>query len=402
MWKMRKRWRIIVAQFIWFWHFLKRVTDRVPLQSRQRSKMFRSSVAKPALQGGIGLLLALVVGGSDHRAEAASLEPASSEFLPFAADDLDRASLITAVQQSLTALRKKDGSTPLAFGHRQLTVTRMQESLELFLTLLRNETDLSKALVQHFDTYQVSSSVLFTGYHEPILNGSLVRTERYRYPLYRPPDATNSVPSLSRAEIDGQEVLGGKGYELVWLDDPVDRFFLHIQGSGMIRLPGGTQLRVGYAANNGKPYQSIGKMLLERGELQPGNATTLAIRRYLKNHPEERDAILSHNPRYIFFKLIPDGPFGSLGVPLTPGRSLAVDPTVYPGGGLAFIHTKRPVLKHTNRVTWKEFFRFVLLQDTGAAITGPARADLFWGSAAEAEAGVMAQRGELYLLVKKP
>ena len=352
-----------------------------------------------------GLLLALVAGGSNHHAEATLLEPVSSEFLPFAADDLDRASLINAVQQSLTAVRKKGGATRLAFGDREITVSRIQESLELFLTFLQNKADLSKVLVQHFDIYQVSSSVLFTGYHEPVLNGSLVRTERYRYPLYRPPDGTldmDSASSLSRAEIDGQQILAGKGYELVWLDDPLDRFFLHIQGSGMIRLPGGARLRVGYAANNGKPYQSIGKLLLERGKLQPGNATTPGIRRYLKNHPQERDAILFHNPRYIFFKLVPDGPLGSLGVPLTPGRSLAIDPSMYPLGGLAFIHTKRPLPNHTNRVTWKNFFRFVLLQDTGAAITGPARADLFWGSAAETEAGLMAQPGKLYLLVKKP
>jgi membrane-bound lytic murein transglycosylase A len=188
----------------------------------------------------------------------------------------------------------------------------------------------------------------------------------------------------------------------VWLDDPIDRFFLHIQGSGLVRLPGGTQLRVGYAADNGKPYQSIGKLLLDRGKLQPGNATSLGIRRYLKTHPQERDTILFHNSRYIFFKLVSDGPLGSLGVPLTPGRSLAVDPAVYPLGGLAFIHTKRPLSNHDNQVTWKKFFRFVLLQDTGAAITGPARADLFWGHAAESEAGLMAQRGQLYLLVKKP
>jgi membrane-bound lytic murein transglycosylase A len=276
----------------------------------------------------------------------------------------------------------------------------------LFLSLLHhNEGNLGSALLRHFDLFQTPSPVLFTGYHEPILKGSLVRTKHYRYPLYRPPDGTLSddvaLSSLSRAQIDGQEALAGKGYELVWLDDPIDRFFLHIQGSGLIRLPGGTHLRAGYAADNGKPYQSIGKMLVEDGKLQSGSTSTLAIRQYLKSHPEERDAILFHNGRYIFFRLIPDGPVGSLGVPLTSGRSLAVDPTIYPAGGLAFIHTKRPVMTPANHVIWKDFFRFVLLQDAGAAIKGPARADLFWGSAAEAEAGLMAQRGELYLLVKK-
>jgi membrane-bound lytic murein transglycosylase A len=353
------------------------------------------------------LIVVLLMDGNRMHVGAASLEPVSSEFLPFTADDLDRASLITAVQHSLTALRKKDGTVTLARGGQQVTVSHVREGLELFLSLLHNhnEDNLGSALLRHFDLFQTPSPVLFTGYHEPLLNGSLVRTEHYRYPLYRPPDATLSddvaLSSLSRAQIDGQDALAGKGYELVWLDDPIDRFFLHIQGSGLIRLPGGTHLRAGYAADNGKPYQSIGKMLVEDGKLQSGSTSTLAIRQYLKSHPQERDAILFHNGRYIFFRLIPDGPVGSLGVPLTSGRSLAVDPTIYPAGGLAFIHTKRPVVTQANHVIWKDFFRFVLLQDAGAAIKGPTRADLFWGSAAEAEAGLMAQPGELYLLVKK-
>jgi membrane-bound lytic murein transglycosylase A len=353
------------------------------------------------------LTVVLLMDGNRMHVGAASLEPVSSEFLPFTADDLDRASLITAVQHSLTALRKKDGAVTLALGRQQVTVSHVREGLELFLSLLHNhnEADLGPVILRHFNLFQTPSPVLFTGYHEPILKGSLVRTEHYRYPLYRPPDVILSNDAarapLSRAQIDGQGALAGKGYELLWLDDPIDRFFLHIQGSGLIRLPGGTHLRAGYAADNGKPYQSIGKLLMESGKLQPGSTSTLAIRQYLKNHPEERDAILFHNGRYIFFRLIPNGPLGSLGVPLTPGRSLAIDPMVYPAGGLAFIHTKRPVVTQANHVRWKDFFRFVLLQDAGAAIKGPARADLFWGSAAEAEAGLMAQRGELYLLVKK-
>ena len=170
-------------------------------------------------------------------------------------------------------------------------------------------------------------------------------------------------------------------------------------------MPRGERIRVGYAGDNGRPYRSIGRYLLDQGVLPPGQASTQGIRRYLAEHTEERDTILFQNPRYIFFKELstgPSGPVGSLGVPLTPGRSLAADPSVYPLGGLAFIHAKRPVWNARNQVTWKEFFRFVVLQDTGSAIRGPARADLFWGSAAETEAGAMAQRGEMYLLVKKP
>ncbi len=352
------------------------------------------------------LLVMLLIVVSNPHVGAAALESVSSESLPFTADDLDHASLTTAIQQSLTALRKKSGTEMLALNGQQVSVSQVRDGLDLFLSLLQehpDEADLGPAIHQHFDVFQSSAPVLFTGYHEPILNGSLVRTKQYHYPLYRPPDPTvdETARSLAREEIDGENALAGKGYELLWLDDPIDRFFLHIQGSGLIRLPGGTYLRAGYAGDNGRPYQSIGKLLLESGKLQPGSTTTPAIREYLRSHPEERDAILFQNTRYIFFQLVPNGPLGSLGVPLTPGRSLAVDPTIYPAGGLAFIHTKRPVVTEANHVTWKDFFRFVLLQDAGAAIKGPGRADLFWGSAAEAEAGLMSQRGELYLLVKK-
>jgi len=338
-----------------------------------------------------------------------SLEQADPELVPFFADDLDRSSLKAAVLQSVAALRRRDESAILAFGDQRISVALIRESLETFAEMLETEPDISTALLRDFDIYRVTSPVLFTGYHEPVINGSLAPTERYRYPLYRVPNDLPArgaaTPYFTRAEIDGQGALRGRGNEIVWLDDPVDRFFLHILGSGQIRLPKGERMRVGYAGDNGRAYRSIGRYLLDQRVLPPGQASTQGIRRYLAEHPEERDDILFHNPRYIFFKSFPtgpSGPVGSLGVPLTPGRSLAADPSIYPLGGLAFIHAKRPVWNGQNQVKWKEFFRFVVLQDTGAAIRGPARADLFWGSAAETEAGAMAQRGEMYLLVKKP
>ncbi|MGE0821514.1 MAG: MltA domain-containing protein [Candidatus Binatia bacterium] len=346
----------------------------------------------------MGLLLLL----SSQPAVSVALEQDNPEFVPFFADDLDRSSLKIAARQSLAALRWRDDDEVLAFGTRRISVRRIRESLETFLTVLDTERDVGTALLRHFDIYRVSSPVLITGYHEPVIKGSLVPTKQYRYPLYRVPG--NLRTDFSRVDIDGRGALQGKGYEFVWLADPVDRFFLHIQGSGQIQLPGGMRMRVGYAGDNGKAYHSIGRMLLDQGRLSRSDASTLGIRRYLAAHPEERDTILFTNPRYIFFKPLAidsAGPVGSLGVPLTPGRSLAADPSVYPLGGIAFIHAKRPERTTRNEVQWREFFRFVLLQDTGAAIRGPSRADLFWGSAAEGEAGAMAQRGEMYLLVKK-
>ncbi len=354
------------------------------------------------------------------------LDPAS---IPTFFDDLDRPSLKAAVQQSLIALRRKKETESLAFGEEQMSVGRIRDGLTAFLAFLESEADLQLALQRDFEVYRVATPVLFTGYYEPLLDGNLVRTERYRYPLYRRPDDLVEVdlsafspehagerlygrvvngkllPYFSREEIDSQGVLAGKGYELVWVDDPVARFFLHIQGSGQIQLPAGRRLRVGYAGTNGKAYQSIGKWLLDQGKLRSGETSAPAIRRYLHNHPKEQDTIFSHNQRYIFFHIAPltaDGPRGSLGVPLTPGRSLATDPKIYPPGALGFIRTRRPVVDAQKRVTWKEFSRFVLLQDRGAAITGWGRADLFWESGDDTEAGSMAQEGEFYLVVKKP
>jgi membrane-bound lytic murein transglycosylase A len=374
------------------------------------------------LSGCIFLFLLLLVGCSStiH----APLEQLDPERFPAFRDDLDRASLKNAVTQSLTALRKKNDGETLAFGGQRITIERIRDSLTAFLVVLERNEDLSAALRRDFDLYRVSIPVLFTGYHEPLLHGSRVRTARFRYPIYRRPDdlveieATSSsggekqfgrmvngqfAPYYSREEIDAKGVLRGRRYELLWVDDPVSLFFLHIQGSGQVIFPDGSRQRVGYVASNGKPYRSIGKLLLEQGKLNPGEATTPAIRRYLLTHPAEQNALLFANPRYIFFQFVSsEGPRGSIGVPLTPGRSLATDPRIYPAGALGFMRTRRPIVEDGGQVSWKEFSRFVLFQDTGAAITGWRRADLFWGADAEDEAGLMAQEGEMFLVMKKP
>ncbi len=355
-----------------------------------------------------------------------SLERLDPTDFPAFLDDLDRASLKTAVAQSLSALRPKHGTESIAFGKERVPVARVRDSLTAFLALLETHTDLRPALARDFAVYRVTALVLFTGYYEPVLNGSPVRTARYRYPLYRRPDDLVEVdgstvsperageklygrmvngkllPYFSRAEIDGHGALAGKQYELIWVDDPVACFFLHIQGSGQIQLPDGKRVRVGYAGTNGQPYQSIGKLLLDQGKLHLGETSALAIRRYLQAHPDEQDTIFFHNQRYIFFQFASDGPRGSLGIPLTAGRSLATDAKIYPPGALGFIHSRKPVVGQQEQVSWQEFSRFVLLQDSGAAISGWGRADLFWGNGVEIEAGYMAQEGELYLLVKKP
>lgn len=367
---------------------------------------------------------ALLLPVADSRAEP-TLALLSADQIPPLVDDLDRRSLKTVLQQSLSALEQRPDSQAFSFGQKQISVGRVRDSLGTFLALLDQPGDLALEVRREFDLYRATTPVLFTGYHEPELQGSFIRTERYRYPLYRRPTdlvkvdvsqfttqlfpqdvygrVANGglVPYFSRAQIDGQRMLAPQHKELVWLDDPVERFFLHIQGSGKIRLPDGTWFRVGYTASNGWPYRSIGKMLLSQGKLRPGEASAQGIRHYLRRHPAEQNQILFHNRRYIFFRVVSAGPLGSLGVPLTPGRSIAIDPNWYPPGAVGFIRTTKPHLKENGQVSWQPFSRFVALQDRGAAITGPGRADIYWGSGPQPEAGLMAQRGELYIFLKK-
>ena len=336
-------------------------------------------------------------------------------------DDLSRTSLKYAVRRSLTALRPRPDTESVVFGSQRLSLVHIRDSLQHFYTLLETEEDLAGAVQRDFHIYRAAAPALFTGYHEPLLRGSLVRSRRYRYPLYRLPDdlvelapASDTgerrvgrrvrgrfVPYFTRAEIDGQGALAKRGYEIAWLDDPVAVFFLHIQGSGQLALQDGSRLRVGYAGTNGHPYTSIGKHLKQQGKLQPGQTSSPAIQYYLYTHPGEQEAIFFQNRRYVFFRPSRGEPRGSLGSPLTAGRSIAIDPKVYPLGALGFIRTRQPRVGQHQTIAWQPFSRFVLLQDTGAAISGPGRVDIFWGSGAQVEAGYMAERGELYLLLKK-
>jgi membrane-bound lytic murein transglycosylase A len=270
--------------------------------------------------------------------------------------------------------------------------------------------------------------VLFTGYYEPIIQGSLTPDELYRFPVYGVPtdmlsvdlekfrsqyrgirlvgriQGNQVVPYFSREEIDTAAALAGKGYELAWVADPVGLFFLQIQGSGRIRLVNGDSFGVGYAASNGRPYRSIGGVLIERGVIPPEEMSMQAIRRYLLDHPEETAAILNTNPSYVFFRKQDDGPVGSLSVPVTPGRSIATDPSLFPRGALGFIECQKPILAKDGVITgWQPFARYVLNQDTGGAIRGPARADLFWGSGPlnQTAAGHLRHYGTLFFLLLK-
>ncbi len=267
-----------------------------------------------------------------------------------------------------------------------------------------------------------SAQGLVTGYYEPLLRGSRTRTDRYRFALYAAPDdlvtvelsalfpelegkrvrgrldGRRLVPYYTREEIDGAKV-PLRGRELYWVDDAVELFFLHIQGSGRIRLDSGETVRVGYADHNGHPYRSIGKILVERGEIAPEKASMQSIQAWARKNPGLLPALLAGNPAYVFFRQLPEGvsgPIGSLGVALTAERSIAVDPRYVPLGAPVYLATTRPSSQ-------EPLNRLVLAQDTGSAIKGAVRADFFWGFGTEAGqlAGKMRQSGRMWVLLPR-
>lgn len=241
------------------------------------------------------------------------------------------------------------------------------------------------------------AEALFTGYYEPELEGSRSRQGAFRYPIYAPPaDLPARRPWLTRAEIDAG-ALAGQGLELVWLRDPVEAFFLHVQGSGRVRLRDGDTIRLGFAARNNHPYRSVGKYMIANGLNAGGNYSAEGIASWIRARPE-RVSVLAENPSYIFFRELgipaDKGPVGALGVPLTPRRSLAVDPAHVTLGAPVWIETE---------TRDGALNRLMVAQDTGSAIKGAQRGDIFfgWGDAAYGPASVQYGGGRLVRLVPR-
>ena len=353
--------------------------------------------------------------------------------VPRLVDDLDRESLRTAIERSIEFYERGATRTFMA-GGRPYSGAEFSGALRSLLEEIRApgaSGDLDALVRSKFRILRATGQrrpVRFTGYYTPILNGSLERGGPYQYPIYgRPPDLMtldasrvaqgypcdtkmlagrmqngSIVPYYTRAQIERNGTLRGLGLEIAWTDDPIGLFFLHIQGSGRLRLPDGQVLQVNYAGTNGHPYKSIARFLAERGALPAEGGSMQVVRDYLAAHPLERDAVLQQNQRYTFFRIAETGPVGSIEVEVTAGRSIATDPAVFPPGSLAYIRTRVPVIGEQGVVTgWAPLRRLVLNQDAGAAITGPARVDIYFGAGDGAEhvAGRMAAEGELYFLV---
>jgi membrane-bound lytic murein transglycosylase A len=286
-----------------------------------------------------------------------------------------------------------------------------------------NDAAARKYFTDNFAAYEIWSREgrdgLFTGYYEPILKGALTRKKPYVIPLYaRPHDLITVTLGDFRQDLKGETVFGRvkanalipyftreeiekgalkKEEVLAWVDDAVDAFFLHIQGSGQVVLPGGKTIRVGYAAANGRAYYAIGRELIKRGALTKDNVSMQAIRAWLEAHPKEAQEVMNLNASYVFFHRVEaEGPLGAQGVPLTPQRSLAVDRKKIPYGAPVFIDAEAP--EGGGRLQ-----RLMIAQDTGGAITGAVRGDFFWGAGAAAahKAGIMKSAGQSYILLPK-
>ncbi len=290
-----------------------------------------------------------------------------------------------------------------------------------------DERTIRRFLEHHFIPYQVANTDgttagLATGYYEPLLKGSRKPSNRFRYPIYAPPkdlltielgstlpeikstsvrgrlDGQKVVPYYTRAEIENNRNLL-KGNELLWVEDQIELFFLQIQGSGRIILENGEIVKIGYADHNGYPYRSIGKLLIEQGELPAWQVSMQNIKQWGRQNPNKLNTLLQHNARYIFFRELPatlSGPIGALGVPLTAGRSLAIDPDTIPLGAPVYLSTTWPNTK-------QPLNRLMVAQDTGSAIKGGVRADFFWGYGTEAQnqAGKMKQPAQMWVLLPK-
>jgi membrane-bound lytic murein transglycosylase A len=280
---------------------------------------------------------------------------------------------------------------------------------------------------QYFTVYKAtnldgSDSGMITGYYEPLLKGSRTKSAQYPYPLYQKPDdlitveldsiypdlkfkrvrgrlvGNKLVPYYNRAEI---ETLSSplKGREFMYVDDIIDVFFLQIQGSGLVQLDNGEQVHIGYADQNGHTYNSIGRLLVERGELTLDKASMQGIKNWARNNLEKLRELLNQNPSYVFFRELPPnlpGPLGALGVPILAEKSVAVDPKFIPLGAPIFLSTTEPNSP-------KPLKRLMMAQDTGGAIKGGVRADFFWGAGNEAgaRAGAMKQAGKIWVLLPK-
>ena len=366
-----------------------------------------------------------------------SLKKLDLKAYPLFADNSEFQDLSASIDKSLLYFNKVPLKRKYHYGKDIYTADHMILSLETFKTFLENKPSakaLNEFIKSDFIVYKARGNedgkVLFTGYFEPIFKGGVEKSAKFSHPVYSRPqdlleiklskfsdkykehkrmmarvnDSKQVVPYYSRKQINAMKDFHIRSKPVVWLKSRIDRFFLEIQGSGRIDLGQGELLRVHYAATNGNEYRSIGRYLINKNEILKINMSMQAIRTWLEQHPERMDEVLHHNDSFVFFKKEEGGPYGSLGVEVTALRSIATDSRLFPKGALCFMQTQLPDKKRNPSLErWEKVSFFVLNQDTGGAIKGPARADLFCGNGdyARFTAGHMNKYGSLFFLVLK-
>jgi len=332
----------------------------------------------------------------------------------------DRTALLVAIDHSLRYLETANAvDFYRTYSVPGITRDRVRRSLERFRQLVlsaRTASQLQRAVKQEFIFYQARGkdgrgTVGFTGYFEPVYLASRVPTPVYRYPLFRLPAdlKTWPKPHPTRLELEGTDGLQAakgrlKGLELVWLRDRLEAFLIQVQGSARLKLTDGSTLTVGYAGHTDSPYTGIGRELVKDGKLKPEELLLPFVIRYFRQHPEDLSIYLPRNQRFVFMRETGGNPAtGHLNAPVTPERSIATDKTLFPPGALALIQTQIPYATKAGQLEQRPVTRYVLNQDTGGAILGPGRVDIFMGTGQRAgdRAGLINATGQLYFLLLK-
>ncbi|MCB9830944.1 MAG: MltA domain-containing protein [Planctomycetes bacterium] len=349
-----------------------------------------------------------------------------AQYPDFRAMWADRDNLELAIDRSIAWFGKPSSKRHYPF--QQFSHERVLASLQRMKEILgraQDEREFSGYVQLDYDVYRSvgwnrEGEVLFTAYYQPIFAGSRERSAAYPSPLYRMPDdlvkAEDGTPLgrrdgeqivsyWTRRELEDGRLLDGKGLELVWLQNPLDAFIIHVQGSAKIRLPDGNFMYVGYKAKTDRPYTSIGKELVKDGKIPADQLSLARIRAYFAAHPEEQQEYLDRNESFVFFtESDGGGPYGSLGAPVTAYRSIATDKSIFPRGALCAVETTVPRPAADGRLEPQPFVQMVLDQDTGGAIRSAGRCDIFVGTGDGAEriAGHTNHEGRLfYLFVKE-
>lgn len=371
------------------------------------------------------LSLAGCVGAPGKKEDVLSLKQTSFSALPGWGADMQQQAVVP-LQKSCKRISEKDPAADFGVGGFAGSVAAWQDICQSLLTTPPLTDEATRVFLEtYFTPYEVHGAAgtqgLFTGYYEPLLHGSATKHGKFTVPLYSRPDdlitvnlgdfkpslkgetimgrvkGEKLIPYYKREEID-KGALDSQKKEIVWVDSAVDAFFLHIQGSGQVRMENGEVWRVGYATENGQPYVAIGKELLKRNALTADNVSMQSIRQWLEGHPAEAADVMNLNTSYIFFRSLKDqeGPIGAEGVALTPRRSMAVDRKKIPYGVPVWLDAEDP--DGQPRIQ-----RLMVAQDTGGAITGAVRGDFFWGAGDEAvhKAGLMKSKGYAWILLPK-